>query len=272
MLLLVLSIKRFNANMIIVKTMKKIILVALAFAMSSSLFAEPIRTYSSPHRFDRYGGEHEETLRFDDGESVLLRYRNGVLFSERWYDASGKYKSSSIWINDARRRHREYRNHRPRTLDAVYDDSPVVMSQNQSVVVQTPAPQLSAEQILAAEQARQMEIEREKNRPSEIRIAAVNFDRNDSAPMPPVRIWHDHKGGEIRAFWIGVSEDGDKIVLKTEKTGKTINAARHKFSEEDRKYLRDEFSRLRAKGYEIHDGWWYRSKRRESEEVKNGGF
>lgn len=57
-------------------------------------------------------------------------------------------------------------------------------------------------------------------------------------PEPQFRLWHDHKGGVIKAKWIDTAKDGKSITLETEK-GRRIRAVLHKFSEADRRYIKD---------------------------------
>ena len=56
-------------------------------------------------------------------------------------------------------------------------------------------------------------------------------------PEPQFRLWHDHKGGVIKAKWIDTAKDGRSITLETEK-GRRIRAVLHKFSEADQDYIR----------------------------------
>ena len=51
------------------------------------------------------------------------------------------------------------------------------------------------------------------------------------------RLWHDHKGGVIKAKWIDTAKDGKSITLETEK-GRRIRAVLHKFSEADQDYIK----------------------------------
>lgn len=51
------------------------------------------------------------------------------------------------------------------------------------------------------------------------------------------RLWHDHKGGVIKAKWIDTAKDGKSITLETEK-GRRIRAVLHKFSEADQGYIK----------------------------------
>ena len=57
-------------------------------------------------------------------------------------------------------------------------------------------------------------------------------------PEPQFRLWHDHKGGVIKAKWIDTAKDGKSITLETEK-GRRIRAVLHKFSDADRRYIED---------------------------------
>ena len=56
-------------------------------------------------------------------------------------------------------------------------------------------------------------------------------------PEPQFRLWHDHKGGVIKAKWIDTAKDGRSITLETEK-GRRIRAVLHKFSGADQDYIR----------------------------------
>lgn len=56
-------------------------------------------------------------------------------------------------------------------------------------------------------------------------------------PEPQFRLWHDHKGGVIKAKWIDTAKDGKSITLETEK-GRRIRAVLHKFSEADQDYIK----------------------------------
>ena len=51
------------------------------------------------------------------------------------------------------------------------------------------------------------------------------------------RLWHDHKGGVIKAKWIDTAKDGKSITLETEK-GRRIRAVLHKFSDADQDYIK----------------------------------
>ncbi len=51
------------------------------------------------------------------------------------------------------------------------------------------------------------------------------------------RLWHDHKGGVIKAKWIDTAKDVKSITLETEK-GRRIRAVLHKFSEADQDYIK----------------------------------
>lgn len=239
------------------------------------VYAGPVRTYNGPHYYGRDGGGHSETLRFDNGDSVLLRYRNGVIYSERWYDANGKYQSNPLWVKSAQERHRGYRNHVPDEGGSYgYASSPVVNNNsavaNASVIVQTQPK--SPEQVLAEERERLRREAEERNRPSEISITSIGVLPDEAAPKPASRAWHDQKGGVINARWDGVLGGGDRIVLVADRDERSIKASVQKFSEEDQKYIANEFKRLRGEGYEIYNGWWYRVTRKNAREVKNGGF
>lgn len=61
-------------------------------------------------------------------------------------------------------------------------------------------------------------------------------------PEPQFRLWHDHKGGVIKAKWIDTAKDGKSITLETEK-GRRIRAVLHKFSDADRRYIEDNLKR-----------------------------
>ena len=61
-------------------------------------------------------------------------------------------------------------------------------------------------------------------------------------PEPQLRLWHDHKGGVIKAKWIDTAKDGKSITLETEK-GRRIRAVLHKFSDADRRYIEDNLKR-----------------------------
>lgn len=52
------------------------------------------------------------------------------------------------------------------------------------------------------------------------------------------RVWHDRKGGVIRAKWTATAEDRKSITLITE-NGRIIKAVLYKFSDEDRRFVEE---------------------------------
>lgn len=85
---------------------------------------------------------------------------------------------------------------------------------------------------------------------------------DERAPMPESRIWTDHKGQQFSAKWVEVNPECSRFVLVSDKTGKRINAVYRKFSEADKKFLRDQVSRYEVEGYVVHNGWWYKAQKK----------
>lgn len=234
-------------------------------------------TYRSPHRYNfRSGaGTHEETVRFANGEYVILSYQNGVRVGARWFDSRGNALTDAGSVHFAEQRHPEYVNHVPESISVdrqgpVINNSAVAIAggEGRSGVVSA---ELAQQQAMLEARERAARAEYERKRPSEVWVTSYDFQDSDLVVMPPERIWTDHKGGKIKARWECMTEDGNKLVLVTN-SGRRINAVFSKFSVEDQEFVQGVLSDYRKKGYVLYKGKWYVNNGVSSHVIRNGGF